>query len=156
MLVGIDVNQPTVIQNFNTEVLAISVDKLENKLHKLIPKVDKTSNWISAIGILIAIVLGIVSYFCVDKQHRPSLGLVIPLAIIILVALGFTIYLLYKNYHTISVENIIEELKKDDSHKTEVHTQELIKEPQNTVQKQSSPSLKISRGLRKKRRGKKR
>lgn len=157
MIVGLDVNQPIVIQNFNTEVLAISVDKLENKLHRLIPKVDKTSNWISAIGILIAIVLGIVSYACVEEEHRPSLGLVIPLLLIILVALVFTGYMLYKSYHSISVEEIITELKKEDS-----------KVPKGNVSEQivplTSPKQPISnnnnsrhtRQLRKKKKGKKR
>lgn len=157
MIVGLDINQPIVINNLNTEVLAISVDKLENKLHKLIPKVDKTSNWISAIGIFVAIVLGIASYACVDVEHRPSLGLVIPLLLIIFVALGMTIVMLYKSHCAITVEQIINELKKEDSIPSQQTPKpKPMQEQRVEVSSQPKPSN-ISqhlKGSRKKRKGK--
>lgn len=101
----------TVIQNIEVEVFEITTDKLETKLHRLLPKTDRWANWISAIGVFVSVILGIISYFCVDKAQRPSAGLIIPLICLILLALIAIGYIIYRSYTSLNAESMLEELK---------------------------------------------
>ena len=127
MLLPLKLSQSITIDNYSTQFIALPVYEVENKLHNILPKVDKTSNWISVIGIFIAIALGVVSYLCVEEKHRPSLGLVVPLLLVVLVAFGFTIFLLVKSYRAITIKDIIKELTKDD-YPTKVELSPKVKE----------------------------
>ncbi len=113
MKVKIDNLHPYVIENISVDVIAITVDKLENKLHKLLPKVDKASSLISVLGIIVSIVFGIISYCGIEENNRPSWILVLLLSICILSALVTSIILLVRSLNSLSAEKIIEEIKKD-------------------------------------------
>ncbi len=101
----------SVIQNINVEVLEITTDKLETKLHRLLPKTDRWANWISVIGVLVSIILGVISYFCVDEAQRPSAGLIIPLICFIIIALIAIGYIIYRSHTCLNAEYMLEELK---------------------------------------------
>ncbi len=112
MLTPVTANKTIELENYVIDFITLPVYEVENRLHNIIPKIDKTSNWISTIGIFISIILGVISYLCVDAEHRPSAILMTILSIFILIAFGFAIYLLCKSYKAITVHDIIDELKK--------------------------------------------
>lgn len=157
MIFSINFNQSFTIANYSTEFIALPVIEIENRLNKFIPTVDRTSNWLGAIGIFVTVVLGVISYLCVDVAHRPPHILSIILLLAILGALVFAGYLLYKSYNPVGVEKIIEELRKDYS-QAEI---QFLQNPQEgqKVDKNNKPSppasIFQSKGNRIKKKGKK-
>ena len=111
MAVNVNLGVPKTYENIEVQVLSITTDKLENKLHKLLPKVDNVSNWISFISILITILFGILAYFSTDAAHRPALWASILAFLGILTGCVISVILLIKGYKCLSVEEMMEEFK---------------------------------------------
>lgn len=111
MAVNVNIGVPLTYENVDVEVLSITTDKLENKLHKLLPKVDTASNWISFISILITILFGFIAYFSTEAEHRPTLWASILAVLGILSGCIVSIILLIKGYKSLSVEEMMEEFK---------------------------------------------
>lgn len=160
MLVPVQ-SQSITIDNYSIEFIALPVYEMENKLRILLPKVDRGSNWLGAIGIFVSIFLGIISYLSIDAAHRPSSCWTKILSLTILVVALYAIYLLYKSYNAIGVEKIVEELKKDSSKfdvRHDVKQNGEVKDNANSElgkQSQSAPVILKPKGTRKKKKSKK-
>jgi len=111
MAVIVNQGSPVIYENTETEVFAISADKIENKLYKLLPRVDHTSNWISLIGVGVSILFGVLAYFTTDISHRPAIWAALLASIGSLAACVCGVILLIKGYNSLTPEQIIEEFK---------------------------------------------
>lgn len=111
MAIRVDDIRPIVLDNINVEVLAITTDRLENKLMKLIPKVDHLSNWSCLVGILVSAIFGFTSYICDDTITMPYDWKFALMLIGTIVAIVFIGIIIWKGYKCLTPEQIIEEFK---------------------------------------------